>query len=246
MIVIWNITKNRLEVAGVTVSKARVLLAPNSGKSVVGQDWLVARRYRNNQPIERGDCERYDKNVNCVHHVNEVKNANCVHPMHEVKSEEQLSPGIQQLMREFPKLFKRKDRVKNYEIKIKMKDGARSFQQKGRRIPIQSQNQVPAVIDKLLTEGHIEQVEKIRDDVFIQPTVRTVKNDRSVKIALNARALNESIAEDKYQMPNLKNLIESIAEKLDEKKAGEAVDMTYAYGQTPLLELTKRHCNFKL
>ena len=70
-----------------------------------------------------------------------------------------------------------------------------------------------------------------------------------MKIALDARALNQSIAKDKYQMPNLDNLIDMIAEKLD-KKEGEAwyssVDMTYAYGQIPLQELTKRHCNFQI
>ena len=57
-----------------------------------------------------------------------------------------------------------------------------------------------------------------------------------MKIALDARALNQSIAKDKYQMPNLDNLIDMIAEKLDEKE-GQAryssVDMTYAYGQIP-------------
>ena len=36
----------RLEVAGVTVSKARVLVAHISGKSIVGRDWLVALRYK--------------------------------------------------------------------------------------------------------------------------------------------------------------------------------------------------------
>ena len=50
-------------------------------------------------------------------------------------------------------------------------------------------------------------------------------------------------------MPNLDNLIDMIAEKLD-KKEGEAwyssVDMTYAYGQIPLHDLTKRHCNFQI
>ena len=104
-------------------------------------------------------------------------------------------------------------------------------------------------INKLLKEGHIEKVDKIQDDVFIQPTVITVKKDKSVKIALDARALNESIAKDKYQMPNLENLIDMIAEKLD-KEEGEAwyssVDMTYAYGQIPLHELTKKHCNFQI
>ena len=153
-------------------------------------------------------------------------------------------------MGDFPKLFTRKSRVKNYDIKIKMKDNAGISQQKGRRVPIQLQNQVDAEINKLLKEGHIEKVEKIRDDVFIQSTVITVKKDKSVKIALDARALNESIAKDKYQMPNLDNLIDLIAEKLDENKTGQAwyssVDMTYAYGQIPLHELTKRHCNFQI
>ena len=130
-----------------------------------------------------------------------------------------------------------------------MKDNAKISQQKGCRIPIQLQEQVDKEIEKLLKDGHIEKVDKIQDDVFIQPTVITVKKDKSVKIALDARALNESIAKDKYQMPNLDNLIDMIAEEL-EKSEGEAwyssVDMTYAYGQIPLHELTKKHCNFQI
>ena len=70
-----------------------------------------------------------------------------------------------------------------------------------------------------------------------------------MKIALDPRPLNQSIAIDKYQMPNLDNLIDMIAEEL-EKNEGEAwyssVDMTYAYGQVPLHELTKKHCNFQI
>ena len=151
-------------------------------------------------------------------------------------------------MREFPKLFRRKGRVKKYETKIKIKTDAKITQQKGRRVPIQLQKQVDKEIEKLMKEGQIEKVDKIQDDVFIQPTVITVKKGKSVKIALNAKALNQPIAEDKYQMPNLDDIID-IAEKLDEKE-GEAwyssVDMTYAYGQIPQQELTKRHCNFQI
>ena len=58
-----------------------------------------------------------------------------------------------------------------------------------------------------------EQINEITDDVFIQPTVMTVKKDRSVKIALDARALNQAIEKDKYQMPNLENLLDMVAEK---------------------------------
>ena len=227
----------RLEVAGVTVSKARVLVAPKSGKSIVGRDWLVALRYKIAQPIERGECSVKTKTINC----NKL--------IREISSEEKRSPEIMQLGGEFPNLFKRKGRVKNYEIKFKMKEGAKITQQKGRRVPIQLQDQVDNEIAKLLKEGHIEKVDKIQDDVFIQPTVITVNRDKSVKIALDARALNQSIAKDKHQLPNLENIIDMIAEKLD-KKEGEAwyssVDMTYAYGQIPLHDLTKKHCNFQI
>ena len=50
------------------------------------------------------------------------------------------------------------------------------------------QKVVDAVIERLLKDGLIEKVDEIKDDVFIQPTVRNVKKDRSVKTALVARA----------------------------------------------------------
>ena len=71
---------------------------------------------------------------------------------------------------------------------------------KERRIPIQLQNQVDKEIGKLLKEGHFEKFDKIQDELFIQPTVLTVKKDKSLKNAMDARALNQSIAKNKYQM----------------------------------------------
>ena len=70
-----------------------------------------------------------------------------------------------------------------------------------------------------------------------------------MKIALDARALNKASDKDKYQMPNLDNLLDMVAEKLDTEE-GEAwfssVDMTYAYGQVPLYQLTAKHCNSQI
>ena len=93
--------------------------------------------------------------------------------------------------------------MKNYEIETDIKNDMKVTQQKGRRVPIQLQEQVDKESEKLLKEGHIEKVDKIQDNVYFQPTVITVRKDKSVKIALDARALNQSIAKDKYQMPNL-------------------------------------------
>ena len=105
-----------LEVAGVTVSKARVLVAPNSGKSIIGRDWLIALRYKISQPIERGECK-----VN-------TKAGDDPRAINEISPEESISPEVQQIMGEFPDLFKRKSRVKNYEVKIDMKDNAKISQ----------------------------------------------------------------------------------------------------------------------
>ena len=166
-----------------------------------------------------------------------------------IDKDEELSEETKQFVKDFPKLFSRKGKIKNHQVKINLKNEARVSQQKGRRIPIQLQKAVDDEIKRLLKEGHIEKIDEIKDNVFIQPTVITVKKDRSVKKALDARALNKAIDKDKYQMPNLENLLDMVAEKLDSED-GEAwyssVDMTYAYGQIPLHQLTAKHCNFQI
>ena len=40
-------------------------------------------------------------------------------------------------------------------------------------------------LKKMVKDGHIEKKDKIPDDVFIHPTVITVKKDKSVKTALD-------------------------------------------------------------
>ena len=55
------------------------------------------------------------------------------------------------------------------------------------------QKAVDAEIKRLLKDGHNEKVDENKNHVFIQPTVITVKKDRSVKIAIDARARNKAI-----------------------------------------------------
>ena len=215
-----------IQVGKTKMSKARVLVAKKRAISIIGRDWLTALKYRIEPPITKGE--------NAVNSISRESD----------ESENKLSRDAQQLVQEFPNLFKRRGRVNNYKIKTEMKNGTRITQQKGRRIPIQLQDQVDSEITNLLDQEHIERVDTIKDDVFIQPVVITVKKDRSVKIALDARALNDSIAKDKYQMPNLENLMDMVAEKIDGKEGQvfySSVDMKYAYGQIPLDESTAKH-----
>ena len=82
---------------------------------------------------------------------------------------------------------------------------------------------------------------------FIQPTVITVKRDKSIKIALDAREMNENI---KYQMPNLDNLLSTLAEIITQDVKGEvwftSVDLKYAFGQVLLKPELAKHCNFAI
>ena len=105
---------------------------------------------------------------------------NCELEVNSIEKENELSPETKQLVSEFPKLFKRQGKVNNYKIKINSKLDSKVTQQKGRRIPIQMQKAVDEEIKRLLKEGHIEKIDEIKDDFFIQPTVITVKKDRSV------------------------------------------------------------------
>ena len=154
-----------------------------------------------------------------------------------------------QFVKELPVLLERKGKIKNHQVGIKFKPGAKTTQQKGRRIPIQLQKAVDEEVSRLLKEGHIEKLNEIKVDIFIQPTLITVKKDRSVKIALDPRALKQAIEKYKYQMPNLENLLDLMTEKLAAEK-GEAwfssADMTYTNGQVPLHFSTAKHCVFQI
>ena len=162
----------------------------------------------------------------------------------------ELTPEKKRIHEKFPKVFKRKGRIVGHSIEIEFKEVAKITQQKGRRVPLQLQNPVGAEIRNLLQKDHIRKSDEITDEMFIQPVVFTVKKERSVKIALDARSLNNAILKNKYQMPDLENLMDKIAEIINGKEEGEvfftSLDMLYAYGQTVLHPKTAKHCNFQI
>ena len=117
-------------------------------------------------------------------------------------------------------------------------------------MPLQLQEALEKEIDNLLTEVHIRRVERLSDEVFIQQVVITLKKDKGVKIELDARILNNAIQKEKYQMPKLDNLMEQVAEIINDIEDGTvritSLDMLYAYGQAALHPETAKHCNFQI
>ena len=117
-------------------------------------------------------------------------------------------------------------------------------------MPIHLQPKMKTEIEKLLNEGIIETLTNCSDQFFISPIVITVKKDQSIKIELDSKIPNKPIHKNKYQMPNIDSLIQTISQTLSTAPQETAyfttLDLQYAYSQLNLHSDTARHCNFNL
>ena len=104
------------------------------------------------------------------------------------------------------------------------------------------------VIEKLIKQGHIEKFNNIDENCFVSPAVITVKKDKSVKIALDSRKLNEITVKRKAQMSSMEELITRISRKIAVSSADENwisnFDLDYAYGQLILSRAARTLCMF--
>ena len=95
-------------------------------------------------------------------------------------------------------------------------------------------------------------LEKCSDEYFISPVVITVKKDKSVKIALDSKELNDAIHKNKYQMQSIDHLIDAVANYVSERSTEQGtfyfskIDLKYAYSQIPLDPQLQKHCNFNI
>ena len=130
-----------------------------------------------------------------------------------------------------------------------MKKVAKPIQQKGRPVPIHFQRIVKNELDKPFEKGRLEKADKTTENCFVSPAVIKIKKDKSVKIALDSRKLNESCIKRKTTMPNMKELISQISAEITQSD-GEIwmtkIDLDYAYGQAELSAEASRQCVFSI
>ena len=107
------------------------------------------------------------------------------------------------------------------------------IQTKGRRVPLHLLDNVKMELNRMVKEGHIVKLNKCDEDCFISSIVITRKKNGSIKLALDSKLLNNQIFKNKYQMPNIHELIDNIALQLSSK--GEvwfrSLDLKNAYSQ---------------
>ncbi len=122
----------------------------------------------------------------------------------------------------YPELFTRTGRANHHTVRTKFIKGFTPTHQKGRRVPLAIQPQVEAEINRLQTEGHIIKLTSCTDDQLITPIVITVKRDKPVKLALDSRHLNKNIHKNKYQMPNIDELMDNVSQIITSKTSPNA------------------------
>ena len=109
----------------------------------------------------------------------------------------------EKIFEEFENVFEKNLTVKSLTIDIQLKKHARPIQQKGRPVPIHFQKIVKYELEKLIKKRQLEKADKTTENCFVSLAVTTIKKDKSVKIALDSRKLNESCIKRKATMPNL-------------------------------------------
>ena len=100
-------------------------------------------------------------------------------------------------------------------------------------------------MEKLIEKGHLEKTDKTTENCFVSPAVTTIKTDKSVKIALDSRNLNEACKKEKH-MEELGSKVPANFTKNEGEIWMSKIDQDYAYGQAKSSEEASKHCVFSI
>ena len=167
-----------------------------------------------------------------------------------IRTEESNQSEKKRVIEKFPDLFKNNTTVKDTEINIQLKPGHYPVKPKARPIPLHLQEDDGKELERLIKTGHLQKLKHVDEDCFVSPVVITVKNDKSVKIALDSRKLNDSCIKIQSHMPNMEELLNQISVEITRDRTKELmiskIDLDYAHGQIKLSKETSRQCVFAI
>ena len=145
--------------------------------------------------------------------------------------------------------FQKQPHNKRSDVRYSVEERHQAHITKGTPVPIHFQKNVREELEKFIKSGHIEKADETTENCFISPAVITIKKDKSFKMALDSRKLNEACRKRKAAMPNMEELISKISAKITNGE-GEIwmskIDLDYAYGQARLSKKAAEHCVFSI
>ena len=134
--------------------------------------------------------------------------------------EDSLDPWQTYFSKKFNNLFHRVGKIKIYKVRAEFLETLTPIHQTGRRVPITLQDRVDKEISKLLQQGRIEKLEEGLDKYFVSSIVITVKKNGSVKLALESKELIKQVHKNKFQMPNIEELMDTVGQTISARKMG--------------------------
>ena len=120
------------------------------------------------------------------------------------------------IFQKYPHLCTRIGKSKNHIAKSTFHNTFHPTQHKRRRVPLHLIDKVEKELNKLIEDKQKIKLDKCSDEYFISPVVITVKHDKSIKIALDSKKLNDAIHKNKHQMQSIDHLMDTIACKISE------------------------------
>ena len=203
----------RIRSKGWDASDQKVFITEGAERNLLGNDILpnLGILVLQKQPPPNGsESRKIQKGLPIGIDVNQIRFASDRKQDQNQETPSQ-SEFITYISRHFPGLIKRTGRSKNFIVNTYFNEPLKPIQVKGKRIPIHLLPKVKSCIDQLLRDGHIEKLSRCSEDCFISPIVITAKRDGSIKLALNSKLLNKQIFRNRYQTPNLFELIDNVA-----------------------------------
>ena len=143
-----------------------------------------------------------------------IKSSQKCCPKNEVNTIETPCAMKQSIAKESLKLILRNGKPENQTVNSNFHKNYRVTHQTGRQLPIRIQPKVKIELKRWLNEGHTEELSNCLDKFFFPPIVITLKKDHSIKTALDLKILNEAILKNKYQMPKIDSLIQTISQTI--------------------------------
>ena len=113
-------------------------------------------------------------------------------------------------------LFNNNKEIKNLSVKINVKAGAQIIQQKGRPIPIHLQEGMAQKLKRLIKHGYVERATETTENRFVRPAATKVKKDKSLRIALDLRNLNEVTIKRKATLSANTDILRKLLKKQNE------------------------------
>ena len=167
-----------------------------------------------------------------------------------IRLDENSQSETRPIVENFPDLLRNNTTIKDAEINIQLKPEHYPVKQKTRPLSLHLQEAVGQEIEKLTKSRQLERVKQVDENCFVTPVVITVKNDKSVKIALDSGKLNDSCIKARPHMPNMEELLNQISVEITKDQMKKLmiskIDLDYAYGQVMLSDERSRQCVFAI